>query len=41
MDRKGIIAVTLAIITLIGWMFWNNREMQKIAAAQAKAKSEA
>jgi len=41
MDRKGIIAVTLAILTLVGWMFWNQQEMQKAAALQSKAKAEA
>ena len=40
MDRKGIIAVTLAILTLIGWTYWNNKQMHQIAAAQAKAKME-
>jgi YidC/Oxa1 family membrane protein insertase len=44
MDRKGIIAVTLAILTLIGWTYWTSKDMQKIAAAQAaeaRAKAEA
>jgi YidC/Oxa1 family membrane protein insertase len=31
MDRKGIIAVTLAIITLFAWTFYNQREMEKAA----------
>jgi YidC/Oxa1 family membrane protein insertase len=36
MDRKGIIAVTLAILTLIGWTIWTQKNMRKIAAAQAE-----
>ncbi|MCE9611865.1 MAG: membrane protein insertase YidC [Chthoniobacter sp.] len=41
MDRKGIIAVSLAIAVLIGWTIWNSKEMAKVAAAQAKVKAPA
>ncbi len=49
MDRKGIIAVTLSVITLFAWTFHNNREMEKgaalrraaVAAEQAKKAAEA
>ncbi len=37
MDRKGIIAISLSIITLIAWIVYNNREMQKVTAARAEA----
>lgn len=37
MDRKGIVAVTLAIITLVVWQVYYSREMQKAAAAQQAA----
>ena len=40
MDRKGIIAVTLALLTLVGWTIWTQKEAQKYAAAQARAKME-
>jgi len=33
MDRKGIIAVSLAIAVLIAWMYRNNQEMSKAAKA--------
>ena len=39
MDRKGIIAVTLSIITLLVWWHFNNQEMQKIAAARQAAQA--
>ena len=38
MDRKGIIAVSLSIAVLIGWIYWNSQEMAKAAARQAQAK---
>ena len=41
MDRKGIIAITLSIITLVAWMYYNNQEMQKVAAAQEKIRAAA
>ncbi len=37
MDRKGIVAVTLAIITLVVWTIYNQREMEKIAQARRDA----
>jgi len=39
MDRKGIIAVALSIITLVVWMHFNNVEMKKLAAARAEAEA--
>jgi len=39
MDRKGIIAVSLAIAVLIGWTIWNSQEMARVAAEQAKVKA--
>ncbi len=36
MDRKGIIAITLAIVTLFAWTFYSQRESQKTAAARAE-----
>ena len=36
MDRKGIIAITLAIVTLFAWTFYSQREAQKTAAARAE-----
>ncbi len=39
MDRKGIVAVSLAIAVLLGWMYWNNQEMARAAAQQARAKA--
>src|SRR5262245_27221979 len=47
MDRKGIIAVTLSVIVLVVWWVYNDKEMKKLAAANAaqveveKAKAEA
>ena len=35
MDRKGIIAITLSLITLVAWMVYNNGEMKKVAAQRA------
>lgn len=40
MDRKGIIAVTLSVITLFAWTFYNNREMEKGAALRRAAAAE-
>jgi YidC/Oxa1 family membrane protein insertase len=37
MDRKGIIAITLAIVTLFGWTFYNQRQIAKARAAHAEA----
>ncbi len=37
MDRKGIIAITLAVLGLFAWTFFNNREMERIAAARRAA----
>ena len=37
MDRKGIVAVTLAIITLVVWQIYYSRAMQKAAEAQRVA----
>jgi YidC/Oxa1 family membrane protein insertase len=36
MDRTGITAVTIAILTLIGWTVWNQKEVQKVTAARAE-----
>src|SRR5687768_12894930 len=36
MDRKGIIAVALSILTLIAWYYYNTIEMKKVAAARAQ-----
>ena len=36
MDRKGIIAITLSIVTLFAWTFYSQREAQKTAAARAE-----
>ena len=36
MDRKGIIAITLAIVTLFAWTFYSQREAQKTAVARAE-----
>ncbi|HEX8296640.1 MAG TPA: membrane protein insertase YidC [Chthoniobacteraceae bacterium] len=41
MDRKGIIAVTLSVITLFAWTFYNQREMDKAAAYQRSIAQEA
>ena len=41
MDRKGIIAVSLAIAVLIGWAVFNHQEMGKVAAAQEKVRAAA
>ncbi len=41
MDRKGIIAVSLAIAVLIGWVIFNNKEMARVATEQAKVKAAA
>ena len=40
MDRKGIIAVTLAVITLFAWTFFNQREMDRLAAIKRAAAAE-
>lgn len=37
MDRKGIIAVALAIITLIGWTFYNQKKLNEAAEARRQA----
>ncbi len=39
MDRKGIIAIAIAFATLIAWMVFNQREMQKASAAQAQQRA--
>jgi len=41
MDRKGITAVTLALITLVVWMIYNNAEMKKVAAQRAEVQAAA
>lgn len=40
MDRKGIIAVTLAVIALFAWTIFNQREMEKVAAAKRAVAAE-
>ncbi len=40
MDRKGIIAVALAVVTLFAWTFYNQREMEKVAAFKRAAAAE-
>jgi YidC/Oxa1 family membrane protein insertase len=40
MDRKGIIAVGIAIVTLFAWTFINQREMEKAAVARRAAAAE-
>jgi YidC/Oxa1 family membrane protein insertase len=40
MDRKGIIAVALAVITLFAWTFFNQREVEKAAALRRAAAAE-
>ncbi len=35
MDRNGIIAVALSILTLLAWMYYNSQEMKKVAAHRA------
>src|SRR5690349_11839071 len=40
MDRKGIIAVSLAVITLFAWTFFNQREMDRLAAIKRAAAAE-
>ena len=40
MDRKGIIAVALAVITLFAWTFYNQREMEKVAVLKRAAAAE-
>ena len=40
MDRKGIIAVTLAIITLFAWTIYSQREAEKIAVLRRAAAAE-
>ena len=39
MDRKGIAAVSLAVAVLIAWVIFNNKEMARVAAVQAKEKA--
>ena len=39
MDRKGIVAVALAFATLIAWMIFNQRAMDKAAAEQARKRA--
>ncbi len=41
MDRKGIAAVSLAVAVLIAWVIFNNKEMTRVAAVQAKEKAAA
>src|SRR5215207_2260555 len=41
MDRKGIIAVALAIITLVGWTIYNQRQIEKARVAHRVAVAEA
>jgi YidC/Oxa1 family membrane protein insertase len=41
MDRKGITVVVLSLVTLVAWMYFNNQEMRRVAAAQAQAKAAA
>ena len=41
MDRKGIAAVSLAVAVLIAWVIFNNKEMARVAAVQAKEKAAA
>jgi YidC/Oxa1 family membrane protein insertase len=41
MDRKGITAVAIAIAVLLGWMYWNSKEMDKVAAQRTKEKAAA
>lgn len=36
MDRKGIIALVLAVATLIAWTYFNGKDMQRQAAIRAK-----
>jgi hypothetical protein len=40
MDRKGIIAVALAVITLFAWTFYNQREAEKVAVLRRAAAAE-
>jgi YidC/Oxa1 family membrane protein insertase len=39
MDRKGIIAVALSIVMLVVWVYYNNIEMKKVAAAKAETEA--
>ena len=41
MDRKGIVAVSLAVAVLIAWVIFNNKEMARVATERAKAKAAA
>ena len=41
MDRKGIIAIALAIVTLVGWTIYNQRQIEKARAAHRVAVAEA
>jgi len=41
MDRKGIIAISLALITLVAWFFYTNNENRKAVAAYAKEQAAA
>ena len=41
MDRKGIIAIALAIVTLVGWTVYNQRQIEKARAAHRVAVAEA
>ncbi len=40
MDRKGIIAVALAVITLFAWTIYNQRETEKLAVLRQAAAAE-
>ncbi|MEA3212489.1 MAG: YidC/Oxa1 family rane protein insertase [Chthoniobacter sp.] len=40
MDRKGIIAVALAVITLFAWTIYNQREIEKATALRRAAAAE-
>ncbi len=41
MDRKGIIAIALSLVTLFAWTFYTQRESQKLAAFRAQEKAAA
>ncbi len=36
MDRKGIIAISLSLITLVAWFFYTNNENRKAVATYAR-----
>lgn len=41
MDRKGIIAVALSLVTLVAWMYYNSIEMKKGAEQRARVQAAA